>query len=62
VRFVALTAVRMIVFLFWVVKSCGTVGGHRNFGGTYCLHLQDWQCVSPKCHNPQQNGPVGSLS
>jgi hypothetical protein len=42
-----LTAVKMSVVAFWVV----TRGRHQRFGGTYCLHLQDFGCHT--CHNPK---------
>jgi hypothetical protein len=30
------------MLIFWVVKLCGLAGRNRRFGGTYCLHHQDW--------------------
>lgn len=28
------------ILVFWVITSCGTIGGYQRFGTTYCLHLQ----------------------
>jgi hypothetical protein len=46
----ALTMVKMLVLLFWVVAPCGLVGGYKCFRGTHCLHLQGRrrQYVPPK--------------
>ena len=27
--------------VFWLVATCGLVGGHQRFGATRCLHPQD---------------------
>jgi hypothetical protein len=47
-RFGLLTAMKMSMVVFWVVTSCGLVGGCQRFGGTYCLHLQGWRLLSKK--------------
>jgi hypothetical protein len=39
-RFEVLTAVKMLILVFWVVTSYGHVGRYQHFRGTYCLHLQ----------------------
>jgi hypothetical protein len=39
-RFEVLTAVKMPIFVFWVVTPCGLVGRCQHFAGTYCHHLQ----------------------
>jgi hypothetical protein len=44
-RFEVLTAVKMLMLVFWIVTPCGLVGRYQRFGGTYCLHLQ---VFSPK--------------
>jgi hypothetical protein len=38
-RFEVLTAMMPVL----VVTPCGPVGRYQRFGGTYCLHLQDWR-------------------
>jgi hypothetical protein len=38
--FDVITAVKILILLFWVVTPCGLVGRHHRFGGTYCHHLQ----------------------
>jgi hypothetical protein len=40
--FKVLMAVQMSMLVFSVVKLCELLGVYR-FGGTYCLHLQDWR-------------------
>jgi hypothetical protein len=37
-----LTAVKMSMFILWVVILCGLVGRSPWFGETYCFHLQSW--------------------
>jgi hypothetical protein len=39
-RFDVLTAVKMLMFVFWVVTPCGFVGRYQRIGETYYLHLQ----------------------
>jgi hypothetical protein len=34
--------VKISMLVLWVVTSCELVGRYRPFGGTYCLHLQDF--------------------
>jgi hypothetical protein len=41
VRSEVLTAVKMSMLVFWVVKLCGLIGRYERFGGTYCFHLLD---------------------
>jgi hypothetical protein len=48
VRFEVLTAVKMAMLVIWVVTPCGLVGRQRQFGETYCLHLQDSREVTMK--------------
>jgi hypothetical protein len=38
--FEVLTAVKMLMVVFWVVTPCGLVGGYQHFRGTYCLYIQ----------------------
>jgi hypothetical protein len=40
VRFQILTAVKMSLVVFFVVRPCGLASVDRRFGGTHCLHLQ----------------------
>jgi hypothetical protein len=40
VRFEFIMAVKMTVFLFWVVTLCGLTGRYQSFGETYFLYLQ----------------------
>jgi hypothetical protein len=40
VRLEVLTAVKMLMFVFWVMTPFRLVGRYQRFGGTYCLHLQ----------------------
>jgi hypothetical protein len=35
VKFENLAAVKMSMFVFWVVTPCGLVGRYQHFGGTY---------------------------
>jgi hypothetical protein len=42
-RFEVLTAVKMLMAVFWVVSPCGPVGRNQCFGRTYCLFLQLWR-------------------
>jgi hypothetical protein len=37
-RFVVLTAVKILMKVFWVVIPCGLVGRYQHFGETYWLH------------------------
>jgi hypothetical protein len=37
----------MSMLVFWVVASCGYVGGYQRFRGTYCLYLYGWICNPP---------------
>jgi hypothetical protein len=30
------------MLIFWVVTPCELVGGYQRFGGTYYIHLQDF--------------------
>jgi hypothetical protein len=46
--FEVLTAVKMSVFIFWVVTPCGPVGRYQSFGETYCPHLQGRAEAAPK--------------
>jgi hypothetical protein len=39
-RFEVLTAVKMLMLIFWVFTPYGLVGTYKRFGGAYCLHLQ----------------------
>jgi hypothetical protein len=39
VKFEVLTAVKILMLVFWVVRPCGLVGRYQHFVGTYCLHL-----------------------
>jgi hypothetical protein len=34
------TAVKIHVLVYLVATLCSVVGGHRRFGGTYCVCLQ----------------------
>jgi hypothetical protein len=45
VRYEVLKAVKMLL-AFWAVTPCGLVGRYQRFGGTYFLHLQDWEMGS----------------
>jgi hypothetical protein len=38
--FEVLTAVKMSMLVFWVVKPNGLVGRYQRFGETSCVHLQ----------------------
>jgi hypothetical protein len=41
-RFQVFMEMETQLVVFWVTeRSCSLVGGHRSFGGIYCLHLQD---------------------
>jgi hypothetical protein len=40
-KFEVLTAVKMLIVVFWVMTLCDLVGGYQHFRGKYCLHLQD---------------------
>jgi hypothetical protein len=43
VKLEVLTAAKMSMLVFWVIKPCGLVGRYQHFGGTYCLHRQGWR-------------------
>jgi hypothetical protein len=45
VRSEVLTAERMTMLFFWVLKSCRLVGRNQRFREAYCLHLQGWRAV-----------------
>jgi hypothetical protein len=49
-RFEVLTAVKMLIVVFWVVTPCSLVGGYQRLGGTYSFHFQGikWLYVPPK--------------
>jgi hypothetical protein len=36
--FEVLTALKILMLVFWVVMPCGLVGRHQRFGGACCLH------------------------
>jgi hypothetical protein len=36
-RFEVLTAVKLLMFVFWAVTPCGLVGRRQNSGGTYLI-------------------------
>jgi hypothetical protein len=38
-------AVKMSMFIFWIVKPHGLVGRYQRCRGTYCLHLQSWELL-----------------
>jgi hypothetical protein len=39
-RFEVFTAVKIQVYIFWVVTPCSAAVGYECFGGLYCLHVQ----------------------
>jgi hypothetical protein len=39
VRFEVFTAMKILVFVFWVVILCNDVGGYQCFRGPCCLRL-----------------------
>jgi hypothetical protein len=46
IYFPVLILARTQTVVFWVVTTCSLGCGHRRFGGTFCLYLQDdSQCV-----------------
>jgi hypothetical protein len=64
VRFEVFTAVRMMMFFFWVLAPCRLDGWCQRFRETYCLHLQHWRqrqmemfastVESTRCQNPEE--------
>jgi hypothetical protein len=38
-----LTAVTVLMVVFWAVTPCGLTYGYQCYGGTYCLHLHGWR-------------------
>jgi len=32
--------VKIFILVFFVIKTCGSVGWFQHFGGTYCLYFQ----------------------
>jgi hypothetical protein len=45
VRFEVPRAVRMSMFVFWVVTPCGLGGRYQRFRGTYCVTTQKTDIV-----------------
>jgi hypothetical protein len=48
VAFEVFTAVRMMMFFFWVLAPCKLVGRCQRFGETYSLHRQDFDIAEMK--------------
>jgi hypothetical protein len=37
-RFLVVSAVKMLIVVLWAVLPCGHGGGYQNFGGRYCFY------------------------
>lgn len=50
-----LMAVKLSMFVFWIVTPCGIAGRFHPFGGTQRLHLQSWYLLtSPRSITTQK--------